>query len=189
MRIAVLVSGSGSLLGAMLTAGLEIALVASDRPCRGLGIAEGAGVPSLCVERTDFTAMFDRDGYAHTLAERLLANDIDLIAMAGFGTILGQPMFDAFDGQIMNTHPALLPAFPGWHAVRDALAYGVKVTGCTIHIATPVVDGGPILAQRAVEVLPDDDESTLHERIKVVERQLYVETLRAIIERGSVLPT
>ena len=90
---------------------------------------------------------------------------------------------------MLNTHPALLPSFPGWHGVRDALAHGVKVTGCTVHVATREVDAGPILAQEAVDVLPDDDESSLHERIKVVERRLYVETIRTILARGWVLDT
>ena len=106
--------------------------------------------------------------------------------MAGFGTILAKPIFDRFAGRILNTHPALLPAFPGWHAVADALDYGVKVTGCTVHVATEEVDAGPILAQEAVAVLPDDTVESLHERIKAVERRLYVETVRGIVERGSV---
>jgi phosphoribosylglycinamide formyltransferase-1 len=96
-------------------------------------------------------------------------------------------MFDAFDGRIINTHPALLPAFPGWHAVRDALAAGVKVTGVTVHVATLEVDAGPILAQEAVPVLPGDDEESLHERIKERERVLYPETIKEILRRGSVL--
>jgi phosphoribosylglycinamide formyltransferase-1 len=106
--------------------------------------------------------------------------------MAGFGTILGQAVYDAFGERVLNTHPALLPSFPGWHGVRDALAYGVKVTGCTVHVATLEVDAGPILAQEAVPVLPDDTEASLHERIKAVERRIYVETIREIVERGSV---
>ena len=93
--------------------------------------------------------------------------------MAGFMTILGRAAFAAFPERILNTHPSLLPAFPGAHAVRDALAFGVKVTGCTVHLATETVDHGPILAQEAVPVLPGDDEATLHERIKAVERRLY----------------
>ena len=106
--------------------------------------------------------------------------------MAGFGTVHGAHAFDAFPGRILNTHPALLPAFKGWHAVRDALEHGVKVTGCTVHVATLEVDHGPILAQEAVNVLPDDTEATLHERIKQVERRLYVQTIIDILERGSV---
>jgi phosphoribosylglycinamide formyltransferase-1 len=95
-------------------------------------------------------------------------------------------MFDAFEGRILNTHPALLPAFPGWHAVRDALAAGVKVTGITVHVATLEVDAGPIVAQAAVNVEPGDTEETLHERIKAVERQLYPATIRRILETGEV---
>ena len=112
--------------------------------------------------------------------------DVELVAMAGFGTILGKAMFDAFPGHILNTHPALLPSFPGWHGVEDALAYGVKVTGCTVHVATEEVDAGPILAQEAVVVEPDDTVATLHERIKAVERRIYVRTISEILERGSV---
>jgi phosphoribosylglycinamide formyltransferase-1 len=107
--------------------------------------------------------------------------------MAGFGTIFEKNMFDAYEGRIINTHPALLPAFPGWHAVRDALAAGVRVTGVTVHVATLEVDAGPILAQAAVPVLPDDDENSLHERIKEVERVLYPDIIKEIIERGSVM--
>src|ERR1041385_3511544 len=103
--------------------------------------------------------------------------------MAGFGTIFEKPMFDAYDGRILNTHPALLPAFPGWHAVEDALAAGVKVTGCTIHIANLEVDTGPIVAQEAVPVLPDDTKDSLHERIKSVERRLYPDTIRSLLDK------
>ena len=106
--------------------------------------------------------------------------------MAGFGTILAKPIFDRFAGHILNTHPALLPSFPGWHAVDDALSYGVKVTGCTVHVATEEVDAGPILAQEAVAVRPDDTAASLHERIKAVERRLYIQTIREILQRGSV---
>ncbi|MHB1139313.1 MAG: phosphoribosylglycinamide formyltransferase, partial [Microthrixaceae bacterium] len=118
--------------------------------------------------------------------DRLSIERIDLVAMAGWGTILGAAAFQAYPGRILNTHPSLLPAFPGWHAVRDALAYGVKVSGCTVHVATEQVDAGPILAQEAVAVLDGDDEATLHERIKVVERRLYVDTIRTIMERERV---
>lgn len=172
----------------MLEADLPVELVASDRPCRGLEVASDAGISSILIERLDWASDFDRDGYSRELVQCIQSHEIDLVAMAGFGTVLGPPAFDALPGRIINTHPALLPSFPGWHAVRDALAYGVKVTGCTIHIATPVVDDGPILAQEAVPVLAGDDEGTLHERIKVVERRLYVDTLRSIAERGSIHP-
>ena len=106
--------------------------------------------------------------------------------MAGWGTILSSAAFEAFPGRIINTHPALLPSFKGWHGVRDALEAGVKVTGCTVHVATEAVDDGPILAQEAVPVLPEDDEASLHERIKEVERRLYTQTIAEILERGTV---
>ena len=105
--------------------------------------------------------------------------------MAGFGTILDKPIHDEFRGRIVNTHPSLLPAFKGWHAVEDALAAGVKVTGCTVHFATLEVDDGPILAQEAVPVLDDDTVDTLHERIKDVERRLYPQVLRALLRRSE----
>jgi phosphoribosylglycinamide formyltransferase-1 len=186
VRIAVLVSGTGSILHAMLDHDIPVALVVADRPCPGLDLAEQAGIPVELVARDRFDAGFDRDAYSTTLARVLEAHDIDLVAMAGFGTVLSQPMHDAFGGRILNTHPALLPAFKGWHAVRDALAYGVKVTGCTVHVAGLDVDTGPILAQEAVPVLPDDTEATLHERIKAVERRLYPATLRRVIDEGRV---
>ena len=115
------------------------------------------------------------------VAESLVDHEVDLVAMAGFGTVLAAPVHDAYRGRILNTHPALLPAFPGWHAVEDALAAGVKVTGCTVHVATLEMDAGPILAQEAVAVLPDDTVETLHERIKEVERRLYPATVRQVL--------
>jgi len=187
VRLAVLVSGSGTLLEAMLDAELLIELVVADRTCRGLTIAAEAGVANALVERTDWTEGFDRNGYASQLIATLAEHDIDVVAMAGFGTILGEAAFEAMPDRIINTHPALLPSFPGWHAVRDAMDFGVKVSGCTIHVATAEVDHGPILAQEAVEVREDDDESSLHERIKAVERRLYVDTLRSIEMSGQLL--
>jgi len=187
MRLAVLASGSGTLLDAMATDGLPIELVMVDRHCAVEDVAARHGIACIVVERTDFGAGFDRDGFTERVVETLAAYDIDLVAMAGWGTILGPAAFAALPGRIINTHPALLPAFPGWHAVRDALAHGVKVTGCTVHVATETVDDGPILAQEVVRVLPDDDEATLHERIKAVERRLYTDTIRSILDRGAVV--
>jgi phosphoribosylglycinamide formyltransferase-1 len=180
-RIAVLASGSGTILRSMLDADLPIAVVLADRPCGALGIAESAGIPTELVERTTFGAGFDRVAYTHEVLDALARHRIDLIAMAGFGTILSKPIHDAYPDKIVNTHPALLPAFKGWHAVEDALALGVKVTGCTVHFARLEVDDGPILAQEAVPVLPDDTVESLHERIKEVERRIYPEVLRALI--------
>ena len=188
VRVAVLASGTGSLLEAILGAGVPVSLVVVDRPCRAIGIADEHGVASVCVERPSFGSDFDRTAYPESVVDTLQAHEIDLVVMAGFGTVFEKPIFDAFEHRIINTHPALLPSFKGWHAVEEALAYGVKVTGCTVHVATLEVDSGPILAQEAVPVLPDDTAESLHERIKAVERRIYVDTINQIIERGSVLP-
>jgi phosphoribosylglycinamide formyltransferase-1 len=181
MSLAVLVSGTGSILNAMVAAGLPVALVVSDRPCPAIALAADHDVEAVVVYRDSFGDDFDRDAYTVRLTELLADRGVSLVAMAGFGTILGQPVYDRFAGRILNTHPALLPAFPGWHAVRDALAHGVTVTGCTVHLATLEVDAGPILAQGTVDVRPDDDEASLHERIKAVERRLYVDTIRSVL--------
>ena len=187
MRLAVLASGSGTLLDAILTARLPVVVALVDRPCRALEAAASHGVECVLVERGEFGPTFDRDGYTKLVVDALESRAVDLVVMAGFGTVLGAPAFEAFPGRIINTHPALLPAFKGWHAVAEALAAGVKVTGCTVHVATIEVDDGPILAQEAVPVLPGDDEATLHERIKEVERRLYVDTIRAVVARPELL--
>jgi phosphoribosylglycinamide formyltransferase-1 len=187
MRLAVLASGSGTILETIIDEHLSVELVVADRACRALEIAERAGITAELVERSSFGDAFDRESYTRQVIDLLDKHDIELVVMAGWGTIFSPELFDRYEGRVLNTHPALLPAFKGWHAVRDALTAGVKVTGCTVHVATADVDAGPILAQRAVEVLPDDTEATLHERIKVVERRLYVDTIKEIIERGSVL--
>lgn len=166
----------------MAEAGLPVALALVDRPCRAADVATGHRIPLATVARTSFGDDFDRDAYTDRVVADLDAADIGLVAMAGFGTILGPALFAAFGDRVVNTHPSLLPAFPGWHAVREALAAGVKVTGCTVHVAVAEVDAGPILAQQAVPVLPGDDEATLHERIKAVERRLYPATIAALIE-------
>ena len=183
MRVGVLVSGTGSLLEAILATDIPVVCVVADRPCRGLEIAERADVPAELVERTSFGKDFDRLAYTHQVVDVLEKHGVELVSMAGFGTILDKPIFDAFPERILNTHPALLPAFKGWHAVQDALDAGVKVTGCTVHIATPEVDAGPILAQEAVPVLPGDTKETLHERIKEVERRLYIDTIKELMHK------
>ncbi len=176
VRLGVLVSGTGTILEAMLEAGLVVTVVAADRPCRGLDVARDAGVATVLVDRAHFggfTSAFDRDAYSAALARELVARHVDLVAMAGFGTVLTSALHEAYPGRVLNTHPSLLPAFKGWHAVSQALAAGVSETGCTVHVATEALDDGPILAQRRVTVAPDDDVSSLHERIKAVERDLY----------------
>jgi phosphoribosylglycinamide formyltransferase-1 len=181
----VLASGSGTLLDAICAAGVPVAKVLVDRVCAATDVADRHSVANEVIERTDFSPSFDRAAYT---AQTIAALDgIDLVVMAGWGTIFSAGMFEQFGSHILNTHPALLPSFPGWHAVRDALAYGVKVTGCTVHVATLEVDAGPILAQEAVPVLRGDDEASLHERIKGVERRLYPETIMAVLAEPTLL--
>jgi phosphoribosylglycinamide formyltransferase-1 len=187
VRLGVLVSGTGTILEALLDDALPIVLVLADRPCRALDIAADAGLAAELLDRRSFGGFgpdFARDRYTGALVELLQGHDVDLVVMAGFGTVLAQPVHDAYEGRILNTHPALLPAFPGWHAVEDALAAGATVTGCTVHIATVAMDAGPILAQEEVEVRSDDTAATLHERIKEVERRLYPATIRRVIAAG-----
>lgn len=184
-KIAVLVSGTGSLLESMIEDGLKIDLVAADRECRGLEIAEKAGIATELVKRTSFKKDFDREAYTKQMVEALQKHDIGLVVMAGFMTVFVRPMFDAFPNRVLNSHPALLPSFKGAHAVRDALEMGVKVTGTTIHVANLEVDEGRILAQKAVDVKPDDDEDSLHERIKAEERKLYPQAVRDYVAELS----
>jgi phosphoribosylglycinamide formyltransferase 1 len=183
MRVGVLASGTGTILHAMIDRGLPIVVVVADRPCGALDIAEKTGIPVELVHRTDFSDSFDRVAYTHDVVDALKRHDVDLVAIAGFGTILSKPFIDEYANRAVNTHPALLPAFKGWHAVRDALAAGVKVTGTTVHLVTEDVDSGPILAQEAVPVLDDDTEATLHERIKAVERRLYPEVIERLTQQ------
>ena len=187
MRVAVLASGSGTILHAMIEAGIPIELVVTDRECNAESIAINNKIVHKRIERTNYGKDFDRDSYTCEVRDSLLFNDINLVVMAGFGTILGQPIYNVFEGRVLNTHPSLLPSFPGWHAVSDALQHGVKITGCTVHVATKEVDAGPILAQEAVPIFNGDTEETLHERIKTIERRLYVETIQEIIKNNQLI--
>lgn len=187
-RLAVLVSGTGSNLAALLAAQSEsgyparVVAVISDRPdAGGLEIARAAGVATVVVRPGDFP---DRAAWDAALARAVDAVDPAWVVCAGFMRILGPAFLGRYAGRVLNTHPALLPSFPGAHAVREALEHGVAVTGCTLHLVDEGVDTGPILAQRAVEVLPDDDESSLHERIKVAERAMLVEAVAAVAREG-----
>ncbi|HEV2361336.1 MAG TPA: phosphoribosylglycinamide formyltransferase [Acidimicrobiales bacterium] len=188
MRIGVLASGSGTILTSLLEADLPIVAVVVDRQCRAEQLAEYAGLPVEYVKRTSFGPDFDRDGYTDEVVAALAQHDVELVVMAGYGTVLGAAIHEAYPLKILNTHPALLPSFKGWHAVRAALEAGVKVTGCTVHVATLEVDDGPILAQEAVPVLPGDTEETLHERIKVVERRIYPAAVKRFIAEGGLNP-
>ena len=184
MQLGVLASGTGTILRAILDRELPVAVVIADRPCGALDIAREAGVSTEFVERTDFTKAFDRAEYTERVVTALRAHDVDLVAIAGFGTILSPSFVEAFRARAVNTHPALLPAFKGWHAVRDALEAGVDETGCTVHLVTEDVDAGPILAQEAVPVLEGDTEETLHERIKEVERRLYPDVIEQMVRES-----
>jgi phosphoribosylglycinamide formyltransferase-1 len=185
-RLVVLVSGSGTNLQALLDAaadpsyGARVVAVGADRDgIEGLERARRAGVPTF-VERVGDHP--DRAAWDHGLAARIAEHRPTLVVSAGFMKILGPRVLKDFT--VVNTHPALLPSFPGAHAVRDALAYGVKLTGCTVHVVDEGVDTGPVIAQEAVPVLPGDDEATLHERIKTVERRLLVEVVGRMAREG-----
>jgi len=179
-RVVVLISGTGSLCAALLDAcdrpGYPAAVVAvgRDRDAPGLEHARRRGLPTFVCA---LAAHPDRAAWDRALAAELVAHEPDLVVSAGFMKLVGPAVLEAFAGRLINTHPALLPAFPGAHAVRDALAAGVPVTGASVHVVDAGLDTGPVLAQREVPVRPDDDEARLHERIKEVERELLVETV------------
>jgi phosphoribosylglycinamide formyltransferase 1 len=185
-RLVVLASGTGSLLASLLQAARgeypgRVVAVGADRDCPAVEIAAAAGVPTFTTRLRDYP---DRDAWDAAITKVAADYEPDLIVSAGFMKILGPRFLSRFVGRIVNTHPALLPAFPGTHAVPESLEYGVKVTGCTVHLVDAGTDTGPILAQEAVPVLEGDDEASLHERIKVVERRLLVEVLAAVATRG-----
>ncbi|MDT0165668.1 phosphoribosylglycinamide formyltransferase [Actinotalea sp. AC32] len=187
-RVVVLVSGGGSNLAALLSAhadpayGARVVGVVSDRPSAGgLDIARGAGVATAVVAPADFP---DREAWDRAVARTVASFDPAWVVLAGFMRLLGAPVLDRWGGRVINTHPALSPSFPGAHGVRDALTHGVRVTGCTVHLVDSGVDTGPIIAQRAVEVADDDDEATLHERIKVQERRLLVDVVGRAAREG-----
>jgi phosphoribosylglycinamide formyltransferase 1 len=184
----VLVSGTGSILQALLGAcadpgyGAQIVAVGADRDgTGGVDRARAAGLPSFVRRLADSA---DRAAWDKALTADCAAFEPDLIVAAGFLKLVGADFLAEFGGRMINTHPALLPSFPGMHSVRDALAHGVKVTGCSVILADAGVDSGPILAQAAVPVLDDDDEDSLHERIKVAERALVVQTIGRMVRQG-----
>lgn len=178
-RLVVLVSGSGTNLQALLDAtadpsyGARVVAVGADREgIEGLRRAERAGIATFVVRLGDFP---DRAAWDAALAEQVARHEPDLVVLAGFMKLTGPAFLRRFGGRTLNTHPALSPSFPGMHGPRDALEYGVKITGATLFVVDEGVDTGPIVAQVAVPVLDDDDVATLHERIKVSERQMLVE--------------
>jgi phosphoribosylglycinamide formyltransferase 1 len=184
----VLVSGTGSILQALLDAcaspdfGAAIVAVGADRDdTGGAARARAAGIPTFVRKLTDFP---DRVSWDLALTRDCAEFKPDLVVAAGFLKLVGSDFLAEFGGRMVNTHPALLPSFPGMHSVRDALAHGVKVTGCSVILVDAGVDSGPILAQEAVPVLPGDDEEALHERIKVAERGLVVATIGRMVRDG-----
>src|SRR5271154_6657325 len=187
-RLVVLVSGEGTNLQALIDAcrddeyGAQVVAVGADRGMiSALSRAERAGIPAFTVRLADYAARSDWDA---ALTRACAAYEPDLIVLAGFMKLVGKQFLASFGGRCVNTHPALLPSFPGAHAVREALARGVKVTGCTVLMVDDGVDSGPILAQAPVPVADDDDEATLHERIKVTERALLVGTVGRMVREG-----
>lgn len=181
--LVVLISGTGSNLAALLRAAAEpgcpyvVTGVIADREASGLEHARAEGIPTEVVRLGDHA---DRAGWDRALAEAVSRREPELVVLAGFMKLVGPPLLEAFGGRIVNTHPALLPSFPGAHGVRDALAHGVKITGASVIEVDAGVDTGRILAQVAVEVLEEDTESTLHERIKAAEQPLLVEVVRSL---------
>jgi len=187
-RLVVLVSGAGTNLQALLDAcadasyGAAVVAVGADRTgIEGLARAQRAGVPAFTHQLSDH---LDRAAWDRALAESCARHQPDLVISAGFMKLVGQDFLGRFAGRFVNTHPSLLPAFPGMHAVRDALAYGVKVTGCTVFLVDAGTDTGPVIAQAAVPVSEDDDVASLHERIKVTERALLVDTVGRMVRDG-----
>lgn len=189
LKIVALASGSGTLIQALIDgldpAKVELLAVGADRDCTALERAEKAGVRTIKVEYTP--KVTDRAQWNQDLIAALDSFDADLIVSAGFMRIIGEDVVNHFPGRIINTHPALLPSFPGAHAVVDALAYGAKVTGSTVHVVDAGVDSGPIVAQEAVIVEARDTVDSLHERIKQVERRLLVQVLHGIAEHGLTI--
>lgn len=184
-RMVVLISGSGSNLQALVAASQSGALpgfvagVVADRPCEGLEWAASMNIPYLLVEPGSYPT---REEWSLELRNRVYEVQTDLVVSAGFMRILAPVFVDAFYGRLINLHPSLLPAFPGAHAVRDALEAGVRVTGSTVHLIDNLVDHGPILLQEPVYVDPADTEASLHERIKAVEHRLLPEACRLVLE-------
>jgi phosphoribosylglycinamide formyltransferase-1 len=187
-RLVVLVSGTGTTLQALLDAstdgayGAQVVAVGSDRPgIAALSRAARAGVPAFTLRVADYPS---RAGWDQALTESCASFQPDLIVSAGFMKLAGAGFLARFGGRFINSHPALLPSFPGTHGVRDALDYGVKVTGCTIFMVDAGIDTGPVIAQAAVPVQPDDDEASLHERIKLTERTLLADTVGRMAREG-----
>ncbi len=190
--IVILISGRGSNMEAIVEAGLPatVAAVISNRPdAAGLAIAAARGIPAETVDHRQFPS---REAFDAQLADRIDAYRPDLVVLAGFMRVLGEPLVRRFEGRLLNIHPSLLPAFPGLHTHRRALEQGVKIHGCTVHFVTPALDNGPIVTQAAVAVMPGDDEAALAARVLRQEHRIYPRAVRwhvenrLVIENGAV---
>ena len=199
-KLAVWVSGSGTLLERMIADKRDISYVVAEKACRGLEIAEAAGIETILIDRQEYgwkpgvywqddpmKGVYSkaRQAFSEAIAASMAKAGVNLIAMAGFMTVLAPNFFETYEGLILNIHPALLPAFKGESAVEDALNYGVKIIGSTIHIATAKLDDGPIIEQDSIRVQADDTAESLHERLKAeVERPMYSRVIGVIMEQG-----
>jgi phosphoribosylglycinamide formyltransferase-1 len=187
-RLAVLISGRGSNLQSIIDAvsagalNAEIAIVLSNRSeAAGLARARAAGIATVCLSHREFR---DRDSYDRAIVDELRAHDVGLVCLAGFMRLVGAPLLEAFPSRLLNIHPSLLPAFPGLEAQRQALEYGVRVSGATVHLVTAELDGGPIVAQASVPVLPEDTIETLSARILAEEHTLYPQAIGIVLDGG-----
>ena len=190
-RLAVLISGRGSNLQSIIdaiadgTLNATIGIVISNRAgAAGLARAREAGLDARCLLTTDYSG---REAYDAAIVDLLIAAEIDLVCLAGYMRLVGRPLLDAFPDRILNIHPSLLPAFPGLDAQRQALEYGVRVSGATVHLVTAELDGGPIVSQGSVTVRDDDTVESLSGRILVEEHRIYPEAIRLILDGGWVV--
>jgi len=190
-RIAILISGRGSNMIALMQAvgegrilNAKIAIVISDQPgAAGLGKAKEGGIETLVIERRGRS----REEHDHEIVAELGARDVDLVCLAGYMRILSREFLDAYRGRILNIHPSLLPSFPGLDAQKQALDHGVKWTGCTVHFVDETLDGGPIVAQRAVPIHDDDTVETLSARILIEEHKLYPEAVEFVLNKEHLV--
>ena len=190
-RIAVLISGRGSNLQSILEAvgarqlDATVSVVLSNRPeAQGLRRASDAGIETVCLEARGYAT---RDAYDRAIADLLLARGVELVCLAGFMRLVGAPLLEAFANRVLNIHPSLLPAFPGLHAQRQAIIYGVRVAGATVHLVTAELDGGPIVCQACVPVFDDDTEDTLAARVLVEEHRIYPEAIELVLDGAWIL--
>ena len=186
LKLGILASGSGTNAQAMIDAveagrlDADIRIIIANRPHAAvLGRAERHGIPHKCIDHTKFS---DRDSFDRSVTEALVAAGVDTVALAGYMRLVTPAFLESFPGRVLNIHPAILPAFPGTHGARDAWNYGVKFSGCTVHVVNSVMDGGPIIVQAILPVRQEEDDEQLLERIHVFEHRIYVQALQWLAE-------